>query len=216
MARPKANSTAKVAAVDENAAATEETVVNNVNEATDEKSTVGNKSVKDEVAETKVEDEVTEKTEPTQAQKPLTKDDEIEVISMIPNVSYKDKSTLDIYEWTEAGQVEVMTYGTLQNMWREFKGYFKNMWLKPLDDRVIKKFGLKGTYSKYDFLMEPSNYTKNNIDVICDSIKSTPSSLKLSLCNRVKTMVASGEVNDISVIKAIENSLNIDLIELVG
>lgn len=146
----------------------------------------------------------------------LTKEDEILVVSLIPNVSYKDKSTGDIYKWVEVGQTEVMTFETLQNMWRESKGYFKNMWLKPLDDRVIKKFGLKSTFDKYDFLMDGSNYTKDKAGEICSVIKNTPSALKLSLCNKVKSLVVSGELTDISVIRSIEKSLNIDLIDLIG
>lgn len=146
----------------------------------------------------------------------IENDEVVEVASMIPNVSYKDSHTGDIYKWEEVGHVEDMTFEVLQNMWRSSKSYFKNMWLKPCDDRVIKKFGLESMYGKYDFLMDKSNYTKDNIETICDSIVSTPGSLKLSLCNKVKSMVASGDVSDISVIRAMEKKLKIDLISLVG
>ena len=69
---------------------------------------------------------------------PLLDSDEIEVISLVSNVTYKDSKTLDTYEWREVGHVEYMTFETLKNMWRNNKGYFKNLWLKPNDDRVIK------------------------------------------------------------------------------
>ena len=94
---------------------------------------------------------------------PLVNTDEIEVISLVPKVSYKDSKTLDMYEWDEVGHVEYMTFETLQNMWRNNKGYFKNMWLKPNDDRVINKFGLTKTFEKHEYLMDASNYTKDNI-----------------------------------------------------
>jgi len=146
---------------------------------------------------------------------PLEKDDEILVISLIPNVSYKDSHTGDMYKWEEAGQVEPMSFDVVQRMWQKHKTYFKSMWLKPLDERVIKKFGLGGTYEKYDFLMDESNYTQANINKICDSIASTPSSLKLSLCNKVKSLVASGKVSDVLVISAMEKNLKIDLFSLI-
>lgn len=155
-------------------------------------------------------------TKKQQSAPPLTKDDEIEVISLIPNVSYKDSHTGDMYKWEEVGQVEPMPFEVVQRMWQKHKNYFKSMWLKPCDDRVIKKFGLSKIYDKYDFLMDKSNYTKKNIDKICESISSTPDSLKLSLCNKVKSMVSNGDVSDIVVIRAIENSLKIDLISLIG
>lgn len=146
---------------------------------------------------------------------PLEDSDEIEVISLIPNVSYKDSKTFDMYKWDEIGHVEYMTFGTLKNMWRNNKGYFKNMWLKPKDDRVINKFGLTKTFEKYEYLMDASNYTKKNIKDICSTISDTPNGLKMSICNKVKNMVISGEVYDISVIRALEKHLNIDLIDFL-
>lgn len=147
---------------------------------------------------------------------PLNDSDEIEVVSLVPNVSYKDSKTLDMYEWDEAGHSEYMTFDTLKNMWRNNKGYFKNLWLKPNDDRVINKFGLTKTFEKYEYLMNPSNYTRNNIKAICNAIAETPNGLKFSICDKVKNLVINGEVTDVSVIKALENRLKINLIEFLN
>ena len=146
---------------------------------------------------------------------PLNDSDEIEVVSLIPNVSYKDSKTLDMYNWDVAGHVEYMSFETLKNMWRSNKGYFKNLWLKPNDDRVINKFGLTKTFEKYEYLMDASNYTKKNINTICDSIANTPNGLKIAICDKVKSLVVDGEVSDVSVIRALENRLKIDLIEFL-
>ena len=48
--------------------------------------------------------------------KDLNDSDEIEVVSLIPNVSYKDSKTLDMYEWDEVGHAECMTFETLKNL----------------------------------------------------------------------------------------------------
>lgn len=146
---------------------------------------------------------------------PLDDSDEIEVVSLIPNVSYKDSKTGDMYEWDEAGHSEPMTFGILKNMWRAHKGYFRNMWLKPNDDRVINQFGLNKTFEKYEFLMNASNYTKKNINAICNAISETPNGLKFAICNKVKDLVVNGEVSDASVIRALEKHLKIDLIEFL-
>ena len=143
---------------------------------------------------------------------PLKDTDEIEVISLIPNVSYKDSKTNDMYEWDEVGHKELMTVDILKNMWRNSKGYFRNMWLKPLDDRIINQFGLTKTYEKYEFLMDESNYTQKNIEELCETISSAPNPLKYSLCGKVKSLVASGKVSDVRVIRAFEKSLKIDLV----
>lgn len=147
---------------------------------------------------------------------PLEKDDVIEVMSLISNVSYKDKKYGDIYMWEKSGDVVEMSFETVNYMWQNHKTYFKSMWLKPLDKRVVKKLGLEATYRDYDFLMDASNYTRDNIVEICESIRKTPQSLKFAICNKIKSFVSSGEVSDIIVLREIEKKLNIDLIPLIA
>ena len=146
---------------------------------------------------------------------PLKDSDEIEIESLVPNVSYKDSKTGDMYEWDEVGHIEPMTFDTLKNMWRSHKGYFRNMWLKPNDSRLINQFGLTKTFEKYEYLMDASNYTKKNINTICDAIVETPNGLKFAICDKVKSMVINGEVSDVSVIRELEKRLKIDLIEFL-
>lgn len=178
-----------------------------------------NSTVEDAVTENNIVDtveEMNEKTTKTTKKsvnvEPLSDSDEIEVVSLVPNVSYKDSKTFDIYEWHEVGHPEPMTFDILKNMWRTDKGYFKNLWLKPMDDRVISKFGLAKTYEKYEYLMDSSNYTKKNISAICDAIKTTPNGLKFAICTKVKSLVINGELTDVFVIRELEKRLNIDLL----
>lgn len=168
----------------------------------------------DDVAE-EMNEETKKTTKKAVKAEPLDKFDEIEVVSLIPNVSYKDSKTQDMYEWDKIGHTEYMTVETLDNMWRNNKGYFKNLWLKPNDDRVINKFGLTKTFEKYEYLMDGSNYTKKNIDKICEAISNTPNGLKLSICDKVKNLVVDGEVTDVFVIRALENRLKINLIDFL-
>lgn len=207
MARPRTNSASDAAIVEESSVAADIVADENMDVETEE-----NVAEKPVTKKATMEKPVVEKKKVAE----LSNSDEIEVVSLIPNVSYKDSHTYDIYTWEEVGHVEFMTFETLTNMWRNSKGYFKNMWLKPEDERVIKKFGLTGMYSKYDFLMDKSNYTRDNIDEICKSIASTPNGLKLAVCNKIKSLVVSGELSDISVIRSIEKQLKIDLISLIG
>ena len=154
-------------------------------------------------------------TKKTVKAEPLKDSDEIDVESLVQNVSYKDSKTGDMYEWDEVGHIEPMTFDTLKNMWRNNKGYFRNMWLKPNDARVINQFGLTKTFEKYEYLMDSSNYTKKNIKSICDAIVETPNGLKFAICDKVKSMVISGDVTDIFVIKELEKRLKIDLIDFL-
>lgn len=146
---------------------------------------------------------------------PLDDYDEINVVSLNPNVSYKDSKTGDMYEWDEVGHVEPMTFETLKNMWRNHKGYFRNMLLRPDDERVINKFGLTNLYTKYEFLMDESNYTRAKIKDICDAIASSPNGLKNAMYNKVKDLVINGKVTDAYVIRTLEKHLNLDLISFL-
>lgn len=163
----------------------------------------------------KMNEDTTKNTKKSVKVEPLEDSDEIEVISLVSNISYKDSKTLDMYEWHDIGHVEYMTFDTLKNMWRNNKGYFKNLWLKPNDDRVINKFGLTKTFEKYEYLMDGSNYTKKNINLICDAIKGTPNGLKIAICDKVKNLVVNGEVTDVFVIRELEKRLHIDLIDFL-
>lgn len=145
----------------------------------------------------------------------LSDSDMIEVESLIPNVVYEDSRTGNYYEWSEIGHCEDMAFDEIKNMHRKHKTYFTDMWLKPLDERVIKKLGLSRTYDKYDFLVDESNYTNDNIDEVLNGISSAPASLKIAIVNRIKDMVADGAVSDIKVVRKLEKRLDIDLISFL-
>lgn len=172
------------------------------------------KSVVDVTEE--MNEEVMQTTIKSTKLEPLKDSDDIEVVSLVPNVSYKDSKTFDMYEWHEVGHVEYMTFETLKNMWRNNKGYFKNLWLKPNDERVINQFGLKKTFEKYEYLMDGSNYIRKNEDKICSAISDTPNGLKMSICDKIKSMVVNGEVSDVHVIRELEKHLKIDLIDFLN
>ena len=145
----------------------------------------------------------------------LSDSDMIEVESLIPNVVYEDSRTGNYYEWSEIGHCEDMTFDEVKNMHRKHKTYFNDMWLKPLDERVIKNLGLSRTYDKYNFLVDESNYTNDNIDEVLDGLSSAPASLKIAIVNRIKDMVADGTVSDIKVVRKLEKRLDIDLISFL-
>lgn len=173
--------------------------------------------VDSQVADVAEEAKTVEETKKKSANKDALKNDDIiKVVSIIPNVSYKDKRTGDIYKWESVGEEVEMTFDVVNYMWQNSKSYFRNMWIKPLDERVIKKFSLESVYRDYDYLMDVENYTRSNVNNICDAIRKTPSLLKFSICNKVKNLVSSGELSDIHVLREIEKSLNIDLINLIA
>lgn len=145
----------------------------------------------------------------------LVDTDVIEVVSLIPNVSYKDDKSGDEYEWQNVGDAEEMDFATLKNLRRRYKSYFNEMWLKPLDDRVIKHFGLEKVYTNYEHLMKETSYTQSNIDDICEKFSTLPKGLKWTVCDKIKSMVLSGKISNVNIIKKLEAKLNMDLFYLL-
>ena len=50
------------------------------------------------------------------SQEPLTDGTEIEIVSLIPFVSYKDSKNGEYYAWDNAGDIEILTFENLKNM----------------------------------------------------------------------------------------------------
>lgn len=145
----------------------------------------------------------------------LNDSDEIEVVSLIPNVSYEDKKTGDMYIWESVGHTEYMAFSVLKDMWRSHKGYFRNFVLKPLDERVVFHFSLQNLYDSYDYLMDPKNYTKDKIADVCSKILDTPSGLKNTIYGNIRAMVDNGKMSDINIIKYIDNALGMELLSTI-
>lgn len=145
----------------------------------------------------------------------LEDSEEIQIISLIPHVSYLDKRTQDMYEWEEVGHIEYMTVETLKDMWRNNKGYFRNLWLKPMDERVLVKFGLVKIFESYEFLMDESSYTKDNIDKLTSAIAKAPIGMKFAIVNKIKQLVSDGTISDVSVIKALGRKLDTNFLVFI-
>lgn len=188
-------------------------VVEDTNATVDNTTVVSSDTGNTSVESSKTENKNVEKK--VNAPAPLLDTDEIAVESLVPNVSYLDKHTGDFYRWDEVGHVEYMTVEALKNMWRNFKGYFKNMWLKPLDNRIVTRFGLERTYENFEFLMNPTNYTRKNVDTIFDTISKTPNDLKFTILDKVKQLIVSGELTDAFIIKALEKHFDVDLMSFL-
>lgn len=142
--------------------------------------------------------------------------DDVVMVSLIPNVSYKDNKNGDYYRWDEIGHEELMPFSSVKDMYRNFRGYFENLWIRPKDVNVAKKLNLERLYKKYDYLIDIKNYTKENIDEICKEIESMNarnSNLKFTLFSRIIAAVENGEIVDFFVIRTLSRKFNLDLMK---
>lgn len=154
------------------------------------------------------------KAEPKKYELPkLASTDDIEVISLIGRVGYQDSYTGNIYTWEEAGDVNMLSFREVENMWNKHKNYFRSLILKPLDERVVKQYKLEDTYKKYDILLDSENFNKDNVDTIIKTLNSERNNgvLRTMFLNRLKSSLAKGEVNDHQFISSMAKELGVDL-----
>lgn len=158
----------------------------------------------------------TKKTKQTNSTKPALKDDDIiECISQIPNLSYKDNKTGDMYRWDNVGDIEEISFGVLKDIYRNHNSYIKNLYFIFSDERVIKHFRMERIYEKYLGLLSKDIYTRDNINTIQENVKALPKGIINTVLNKVKSLVINGEISDIQVIRSLEKIFDIDLIYLL-
>ena len=157
----------------------------------------------------------TKENKDTIKEKDINDSDEVVIVSLIPNVSYKDNKNGDYYKWDEIGHEELMQFSVVKDMYRNYRGYFENLWIRPKDENVVNKLNLNRLYKKYDYLIDIKNYTKDNIEFICSEIElmnSRNSNLKFALFSRIVDSVQKEEITDFSVIKMLSKKFNLDLL----
>lgn len=120
-----------------------------------------------------------------------------------------------MYIWESVGHIEYMAFSVLKDMWRSHKGYFRNLVLKPLDERVVSHFSLQNLYDSYDYLMDSKNYTRDKIADVCNKILDTPSGLRNTIYGNIRAMVDDGKMTDINIIKYIDNTLGMELLSTI-
>ena len=147
--------------------------------------------------------------------KELSDSDEIKVTSLVPNVSYEDRNTGDFYEWENVDDFQYLTFAILKNMWRNHKKYFRNFVLKPEDDRVLEKFGLTSYFKQYENVINPDNYTKDNIKDIVKVFNSSNNDVKIAIERQIRGFVTNGKITDVNIIKQLQSELGFDLISYI-
>jgi hypothetical protein len=146
----------------------------------------------------------------------IDKDELIDVVALVPNVSYYDKKTDERYEWTEVGEVTAVPYEVIENIWKQYKDYFRGLVIKPMDERVIEKLKLGNIFEKYEIFTNPDNYTKGNIGEVIESLKKASPRVKTSVYTIIKTFITDGRITDVQSIMKLDKEFDLNLIGLVG
>lgn len=128
---------------------------------------------------------------------------------------YKSSRTGELFTWSEFGAEQEMELGELRNAKNSAKAFFINNWFMFDEEYswVIDYLGMRQYYKHF-----------LTLDSFDDIFKQTPAQLKKTLAElspgqkksvayRASELVASGEIDSLKLISALEDALGIELTE---
>lgn len=182
------------------------------------KETTKNEKVKTTVQKTEVTENKQKKdiVQKSIQKKEYHDSDIVEVKSLVSGVYYVDKRTGDSFVWEKSDEIQEMTIAELKEMKRRYKTYFSELWLQPVDQDVIDLLGFTRVYKDYSDLMCVESYTRDNIVSICEKISKSSNGLKITVANKIKSLVTEGKISDSFIINKLERGLGIDLFALIN
>lgn len=126
---------------------------------------------------------------------------------------YVSRKTGERYVWESFGDVQDMELRELRNAKTSYKAFFTNNWFLIDDPAVIEYLGVERFYEKALSYEEFDALFTLPADEIKERISQLSSGQKSSLAYRARQLIREGGIDSIRVINALENSLNIELIE---
>lgn len=125
---------------------------------------------------------------------------------------YRDNNTHEEHQWPEFGDESDMTLATLMNARGSQRRFFTDNWWLIDDPDVIDYLGVSKYYENaltYDDFYDLFELSSDEIE---QKIKGLSAGQKKSVAFMAKEQIESGELSDLNVIKMLEDTLQITLI----
>lgn len=145
----------------------------------------------------------------------LKDDTKIKVRSLVPAVYYTCVKTMDSFAWEEVGDEQEMTYMQLKYMKAHYPRYFTEKWLMILNDEVLEKLKLSDIFVTE---VTPSNMKKfygSDIEEAQKFILELRDDVKARLVNKIIAAVKKGKIENVKMIRMLENELDTELMQFV-
>lgn len=128
------------------------------------------------------------------------------------------KSTLNpgyTVEWEDFGDVQEIEYRELVSMRANQRRFFEDNWILIDDPAVIKKLGVGRYYQNSLTTDDFEDVFNMSADEIKEVVPALPGGTKDAIASEAKKKIESGELDSRSAIKALEDSLDVELEETV-
>lgn len=153
------------------------------------------------------------------AKKPARKSvTQIDVNELIPvrsltnnTLVYVSKQTRQEWVWQNYGDVLYISYGELLNMKSHSPAFIYDCMLALEDEEVMEVFNLTSLYENLLSEQELDNLFSMSAQELIEFIPKLPKGVKNSVVTRAREKYVNGEIDSTSVIKALEQTLAIEL-----
>ena len=168
----------------------------------------------EQVEEVKVEPKV-EKPEPPKKKK-VERDDVVACRNLTSGrlVYISKKSGLETI-WSEFGDVEYIDVAELLTMRSSQPKFLKEPWLFVDDEDVAEYLGLRQLYDSLIPIDEVDDFFKLNVQQAKTLIPKLPKGMKALISEKARKGIQDGSLNNLQLIRLLEQELHLDLISLM-
>lgn len=118
-------------------------------------------------------------------------------------------------EWNSLGEVQEMEYRELVSMRGNQRKFFEENWILIDDPAVIKKLGVERYYKNSLTTDDFEEVFTMPAEKIKEIVPTLPGGTKDAIASEAKKKIESGELDSRSAIKALEDSLSVELEETI-
>ena len=168
-----------------------------------------------------VVDEASTKTETTKARKSKPKLSLTDMVYVINNTRgpliYKSARNLGYQvEWSQYGDEEPMELSEVISMRNSQRRFFEKNWILIRDEEVLKYLGVEKMYEAMLGIGSVDDIFGMTPDEIKEKLQKAPQGLKDTISLKSKALIEAKQLNDLTVINAIEDVLGYKLIEIIS
>ena len=140
--------------------------------------------------------------------------DKIIVKALVDNVHYTCPKTFEYFHWENARDEHEMTFEQVKLMKVKHKNYFTNKWLFIEDEAVLDALGISDIFAVKFTRADMKLLYGNDVDAVKEKLCYITKKEEPEVIEKIKNAVIKGMVIDIRIIKLLERTFNIDLMEL--
>lgn len=157
---------------------------------------------------------------PIEAVKPVVKEiDPTQYVTVLNGyqgkLTYKSKKTGELFKWNEFGSEQEMELRELRNAKNTYKKYFEKNWFMFSDEFawVIDYLGVGQYYKNAISIDEFDTIFQKTPDELKKIIEGLSDGQKKAVAFRAKTLIADEVIDSNKVIRTLEETLGVELIE---